>query len=87
MKAIVYEAHTEIFPDDKEIHEYCKIGKGADCCVMLVVGKKFECCYYNRWPVMELIERARAGLTNARREGCDKVKNFNPPGKLGEVEF
>lgn len=87
MKAIVYDAHTEIFPNEQEIKDICKIGQGADCCILLVVGSKFECCYYNRWGLGDLLERARKGLTNARREGCDKVKNFNTFGKSGEVEF
>lgn len=87
MKAIVHEAHTEIFPTGEEIKEYCKIGQGADCCVFLVVGSEFECCYYNRGPVLGLMKRAQAGLSNARREGCEKVATFNPSGKSGEVEF
>lgn len=87
MKAVVYDCYTDIFPNDKEIETHCKIGQGADCCVFLVAGGNgFECCYYNRWPVLELLERARAGLANARREGCEKVKNWSPTGS-GEVEF
>ena len=88
MKAIVYDCYTEIFPNDKEIETYCKIGQGADCCIFLVVsGEGFECCYHNRSGVGNLLERARAGLTNARREGCDTAKNFDPSGKQGEVDI
>ena len=88
MKAVVYDSYTEIFPNDEEINTYCKMGQGADCCVFLVVsGKGFECCYYNRTSIGDLLERARAGLTNARREGCDTVKNFDPTDKQGEVEI
>lgn len=87
MRAIVHDCKTDIFPTKEEIKEYCKIGQGADCCLFLVVGSEFECCYYNRGPVLGLIERARKGLTNARREGCDKVANFEPFGQRGEVEF
>ena len=87
MKAIVKDYTTEIYPSEKEIKEMCKIGQGADCCIFLVVGSEFECCYYNRAPILSLIERARKGLTSARREGCDKVANFDPSGKEGEIEF
>lgn len=88
MNAIVHDCYTEIYPSAEEIKEHCKIGQGADCCIFLVVGRKFECCYYNRFGLGDLLERAKAGLTNARREGCDKVKNFEPMGKgEGEIEF
>jgi len=87
MKAIVDDWSTIIYPDEQEIKEICKVGQGADCCIFLVVGSQFECCYYNRAPVLGLLERARKGLTHARREGCEKVANFNPSGKSGEIEF
>lgn len=87
MEAVVHDFYTEIFPDKEEIKEICKIGQGADCCIFLVVGSKFECCYHNRFGLGDLLERARAGLTNARREGCEKVKNWDPFGKpSGEME-
>ena len=88
MKAKVYDCYTEIFPNAEEIKELCKIGQGADCCIFLVAGSEFECCYYNRFGLGDLLERARAGLTNARREGCEKVKSWSPlGGPAGEVEF
>ena len=88
MKAIAHAFYTEIFPTKEEIREHCKIGQGADCCIFLVVGSKFECCYHNQMGLGNLLERARAGQTNARREGCEKVKNWNPlGGPGGEVEF
>ena len=87
MKAIVGGFTTEIYPNEQEIKEICKIGQGADCCILLVVGSQFECCYYNSLGLGDLLERARKGLTNAKREGCAKVKNFDPSGKSGEVEF
>ncbi|GAH04209.1 unnamed protein product [marine sediment metagenome] len=88
MKAVVYDHYTEIFLNDEEIETHCKMGQGADCCIFLVVsGKGFECCYHNRSGIGDMLERARAGLTNARREGCDTVKNFDPSGKLGEVDI
>lgn len=87
MKAIVYDWYTEIYPNEEEIKEHCKIGQGADCCILLVVGSEFECCYHNRGAIMGLIEKARNGKTVARREGCEKVKNFNPEDKEGEIQF
>ena len=88
MKAIVHDCYTEIFPSDEEIETHCKIGQGADCCVFLIVGSKFECCYNNRSGLGDLLERARAVQTKAQREGCEKGKNWNPPGGPGgEVEF
>ena len=88
MKAVVHGSYTDIFPNDEEINTHCKMGQGADCCIFLVVsGKGFECCYYNRSSIGNMLVRARAGLTNARREGCDTVKNFDPSGKPGEVDI
>ena len=87
MEAIVHSGTTDIFPNEQEIKEHCKIGQGADCCIFLVVGSQFECCYYNRFGIGDLFEQARAGLTNARREGCEKVKNFDPFRQSGKVEF
>ncbi|MBA7468607.1 hypothetical protein ES707_03858 [subsurface metagenome] len=84
MKAIVHDCFTEIFPSVEEIKEHCGIGAGADCCIWLVVGSKFECTFYNRHPA--LMERWKKGLTVAKRDGCEKVKNWNPPG-LGVFEF
>lgn len=88
MKAIVHGCYTEIFPTNEEIGEHCKIGQGADCCIFLIVGSQFECCYHNRLGMGDMLERSRAGLTHARREGCEKVKNWSPlGGPSGEVEF
>lgn len=84
MKAIVHDCYTEIFPTDEEIKTHCGIGQGADCCIWLLVGSQFECCYHNK--PYTLLKRWEDGLTVAKRDGCDKVKNFYPMGE-GEIEF
>lgn len=87
MKAIVHEAHTEIFPTDDEVRELCKPGAGADTCVMLVMGSGgWECCFHNRGPVLGLIDRAKAGESNAQRLGCARLERFSPAGLSGEVD-
>jgi len=87
MKAIIDEYTTDIFLNDKEIKEFCKIGQGADTCIWLLCGSKgFECCCLNK--PYDLLERWRKGETVARRDGCDKVKNFNSGNQdKREVEF
>lgn len=58
----------------------CKLGQSADCCIWLVGGKDgFECLYYNRSEGKNLLgqtleERWKAGLTVAKRDGCEQVK-------------
>ncbi len=85
MKAIIDECTTTILVSKEEAEEYCKIGQGADCCIWLCVGADgFECLFYNR-PI-SLIERWEAGLTTAKRNGCEKVKNFDQFNNE-EVEF
>ena len=85
MKAIVSDWSTQIFPTEREIKELCKIGAGADCCVWLVCGSEFECTCLSK--PHSLLDRWEKGLTVAKRNGCDKVNNFNPSGIDGEVEF
>lgn len=87
MKAVVHGFHTEIFPTNEEAKEVCKIGQGADTCIYLVMGKEFECCYYNRQPIMSLLDRRDRGETNAKRDGCVRVQEFAIPGELGESEI
>jgi hypothetical protein len=85
MKAIVGDWYTDIFPTEKEIREVCRPGEGADTCVWLLCGPKgFECCalHIN----ISLYERWKKGETVAKRDGCEIVHNFQPFGKLGEVE-
>lgn len=65
----------------KEAIEVCKLGQGPDCCIWLVVGQDgFECLYYDRDKGHNLLgetlrERWEKGLTVAKRDGCDKMRN------------
>ena len=67
--------------DKDEVDKLCRPGAGADTCIWLVVsGEGFECLYYNRRAVSltgEILEdRWKAGLTVAKRDGCDVVKSL-----------
>ena len=87
MKAVIYDARTEIFPTREEVDSECKIGQGAETCIFLVVGGDgFECHAMNKMPIMSLIERARRGGTNARREGCERVLRWVMPNFPNFVE-
>lgn len=60
---------------ENEVIDRCKLGKGADTCVWLAVeGKGFECLYWNR-PLL-LSENWKAGLTVAKRDGCEEVRSL-----------
>lgn len=57
----------------------CRPGAGAYTCVWLVFGKGgFDCLFYNRRvPSItgEILEdRWKAGLTVAKRDGCDEIR-------------
>lgn len=61
-----------IYLTKEQVLELCKPGEGAETCIWLVVGADgFECLYYNRHPA--LVDRWKAGLTVAKRDGCEKV--------------
>jgi len=68
--------------DRGEVETLCRPGAGADTCIWLVVGADgFECLYFNRAEGRNLIgetleERWKAGKTVAKRDGCEKVKQF-----------
>ncbi|GAI64872.1 unnamed protein product [marine sediment metagenome] len=50
---------------------------------LVVSGEGFECLNYNRNAVSltgeRLDERWRKGLTVAKRDGCDEIREFNIP--------
>ena len=86
MKAIVYDAHTDIFPTDEEVKQVCKMGQGAECCVWLTVDARgFVCRAMNKPGI--LMDRFRDGKTGAKRDGCDIIRNWSPLGLEGEVEI
>lgn len=67
--------------DKEEVKRLCRPGEGADTCIWVVVGGRgFECLYFNRRAVSltgEILEdRWRAGLTVAKRDGCEEVKQL-----------
>lgn len=74
-----------IFSLDKdEVKRLCRPGAEADTCIWLVVGGKgFECLYYNRNAVSltgeKLDERWKKGLTVAKRDGCDEIRELSIP--------
>lgn len=66
----------------EEVMKLCKLGEGANTCIWLVMGSGWECLYYCRNKGRNLIgetleERWRAGLTVAKRGGCEKIKEVN----------
>jgi hypothetical protein len=77
MKAKITDQKTEIFLTKEEVMEYCKPGEGANTCVWLMCEiNGFECACKCR--PAALVDRWIKGETNAKRNGCDKVNNYNP---------
>ncbi len=65
---------------DEDAKNICKIGQGADCCIWLVMGTKgYECLYHEKHAMpltgYSLYERWQKGLTVAKRDSCDKMRN------------
>jgi len=74
-----HDDHKAIFLTREEVLELCKPGQGENTCIWLAVGANgFECLYYNRRGITltgETLEgRWKQGLTVAKRNGCDKVR-------------
>lgn len=83
MKATIYKSYTEIELTREEV-QACKGTGGADRCIWLIDSG--ECLYHNRPPV--LVAKLRDGDTVGKRDGCDRVKSFDPSGKpLGKVDI
>lgn len=89
MKAIISGWHTDIFPNDDEVKEHCKIGQGADTCSWLTMGSDgWHCFCLHRSAVASISERRKNGTMVAMRDGCDKVNNFKPwEHGMGTAEF
>ena len=86
MKAIVHSWYTDVFPTDEEVKEICKPGAGADTCSWLLMGPNgWECCCLNK--NHSIVNRREKGEMIAMRDGCEKVKNFNPLGNAREHTF
>ncbi len=82
MKATKYESYTKIFLTKEEEQELCK-PITPDRCIWHISG---ECLYHNRPAI--LVNKFRDGDTIGKRDGCDKVKSFDPAGKpIGELDI
>lgn len=82
MKIETHDFYTDIFLTKEEVLGLCRPGEGAETCIWLAVGGRgFECLYYNRGGRSlaggTLEERWKAGLTVAKRDGCEIVKNLS----------
>lgn len=86
MEATIGEFSTDIRLTGEEAKEFCKPGTGADTCIWLVVDTKGICCTFYNKPYV-LVTRWEDGLTVAKRDGCDKVKNMPWPQGDGTVTF
>lgn len=94
MKAIIGAFTTDLYPTHEEVKELCRPGQGADTCIWLMMGADgWFCGYYNRQGISltgeTLEDRWQKGLTVAKRDGCDKVKNipWEKFDKTGEIAF
>ena len=87
MKVIISKEGTVILPTKGEVEELCKLDAGPDRCVWCISSAKgYECMYHNRPPV--LVSKFKNGDTVGKRDGCDKVKSFDPSGKpMGELDI
>lgn len=85
MKAKIYDCHTDIFPTDEEVKELCLPGAAENTCIwLLMTPEGWECCCLHKNPA--LLAKWERGETVAKRDGCDKVNNFQPH-KYGIGEF
>ena len=85
MKANVHAWHTEIWPTTDEVKALCKPGAGAETCVWLAMGADGWQCMEKSRPV-PLWERWARGETNAKRDGCERVRDWAIDGLSGPVD-
>lgn len=85
MKTVVHYSYTDIYPTKEEVMELCRPGQGADTCIWLMVGTDGWYCAAKNRP-SSLVDRWKAGLTNAKRDGCDKVRNMDSPSRICHVD-
>jgi len=85
MKAVAHDSYTDIYPTSEEAKELCRLGQGADTCIWLMVdGDGWYCASKNR--PSSLVNRWKAGLTNAKRDGCDEVRDMQTPSRICHVD-
>ena len=69
---------------EKEVWSLCKPGEEQETCIWLMASPDgMECSYYNRPTALE--DRWSKGLTVAKRDGCEEVKELNK--KIAEIEI
>ena len=72
---MIFREDNAILLDGDDVKRLCKPGEAVNTCIWLLVGPGgFECSYYNR--PTGLVSRWRQGLTNAKRNGCDEIKEL-----------
>jgi hypothetical protein len=72
MRKEVGDWNTVLFPNDEELKEICRLGKGSECCPFLVCGSDgFECWKMNYPSNTILHNRVDAGTMNAKGKPCD----------------
>lgn len=72
------------YPSAEEIKNVCKLGQGADCCIWLMFGLRFECHFFRR--PTPLVDQFKRGVTTAKRDGCDLVKSLANPPEIKTIE-
>ena len=78
MRLEISDWHTDAYPTKEEVTLLCKPGT-ENACIWLVAGKEgFRCIYNNKSPFMTLVQRFEKGQTNAKRDGCNVMKNIEP---------
>lgn len=70
-----FEENNTILLDRDEVIRLCKPGEATNTCIWLMLGSEGFCCHYYNRP-KGLVSRWNQGLTNAKRNGCDEVKEL-----------
>lgn len=70
MKKVMHDFATEVFLEDTEAKDICRLGQGEKCCAFLVAGGKgFECIRMNYPTNATIFDRLDAGTMNAKGRG------------------
>lgn len=77
MKAIINDNLIRCYPTRDEVADLCRPGEGANTCIWLTMGENgMECAYFIRPVALEAMWKNDE--TTAKRDGCEKMKNFSP---------
>jgi len=83
MKVNVHSWYTDIVLTFDEVMNLCNPGAGDDTCIFLVGScEGFQCAYFNG---PSIPSHMYEGEGNAKRQGCEFVKNIEP-SELGVGE-